>query len=96
MTEPFAIEFAQGFSATVYLGSTLTAGDLLELHQRVDRLPSSATVLRIQLTSDVAEGMPSGLSEFVRHWRETRRRPVHLILAPPRVEIGELVTDGER
>lgn len=85
MRRPFAIEFAQGLSATVYLANTLTAGDLLELHQTVDRLPSTATVLRIQLTSEVAEGMPSGLSEFVRHWRQTRRRPVHLILVPPRV-----------
>lgn len=86
MCESFAIEFAEGLGATVYLRSALSAGDLLELHHMVDRLPSSAKVLRIQLTSEIAAGMPRGLSEFVRYWRETRHRPVHLILVPPRAQ----------
>jgi len=58
MPQPFAIEFALGFSATVYLASTLTAGGLLEHHQRVDRLPSSATVLRIRTAANGAAGGP--------------------------------------
>jgi hypothetical protein len=84
MSQSFAVEFAEGLGATVYLRSALSADDLLELHQTVDRLPSSAKVLRIQLTSEANAGMPGGLSEFVRFWRETRRRPVHLILVPCR------------
>jgi hypothetical protein len=89
MSESFSIEFAQGLSATVYISSTLSAGDLLELHRAVERLPCTAHVLRIQLTNDVAAGMPRGLGEFVRYWRETRHRPVHLTLVPRRAVVRD-------
>jgi hypothetical protein len=81
----FAIEYAEGLGATVYVGATLSAGDLLELHRSVEQLPSAAKVLRIQVTTDALSGLPSGLGEFVRHWRESRRRPVHLVFVAPKV-----------
>ena len=48
-SKPFAIELADGVGATVYLRRTLSAGDFLELHDMVERLPFATRVCAFSL-----------------------------------------------
>lgn len=82
MSETFEIECVQGIGATVYIATGLEADSWRDLQVALDRLPAEMQVFRLQLVGDTRSDLPEGLGDIVRHWRKTRRRPVHLMLVP--------------
>ena len=89
----FEIECVDGTAATIYLNGGLPDSRMAEIRDACDALPMSVRVLRVQLmiSSDI-EALPLSIGAVLRHWRQTRRRAFHLVMAGSR-RSGEMSRD---
>jgi len=89
----YEIECVDGASATIYLNGGLPDALIAEIRDACDALPMSVRVLRVQLmaATDV-EALPLSIGEVLRHWRQTRQRAFHLVMAAARFS-DEMASD---